>query len=182
MGETLWSVDSTAFRWINSGTSNSLFDAVMPVVTDVRYWYIPYILLFVLLIWKGGTRGRWCALLLAITVAIADPLSSRFIKEWVMRIRPCSFLDSVNLLVACGGGKSFPSSHAVNNMAAATIIGYFYRKYWTLAVGVAVVISFSRIYVGVHYPGDILGGWLIGAGVGAGVIAVARRWKTTINN
>lgn len=169
---TFYAIDSTAFRIINDGMANPVFDVVMPIVTEVKYFYVPYILLFAFLIWKGGTRGRWCALLLALTVLVADPLSSRVIKEEVMRIRPCSALTDVRLLVPCGAGKSFPSSHAVNNFAAAVIIGYFFRRTLPYALTITAVIAFSRVYVGVHYPGDVLGGAVIGAALAGLVLAV----------
>ena len=170
MFNSFYAIDSTAFRLINDGMANPVFDLILPFLTEVRNFYIPYALLFILLIWKGGPRGVQCALLLAITIAIADPLSSRVIKEEVTRIRPCHVLDGVRLLVPCGAGKSFPSSHAVNNFAAAIIIGYFFRKSLPYALAFAAVIAFSRVYVGVHYPGDILGGAMIGAGVAGGVV------------
>jgi len=184
MSNPLYAIDSTAFRFINGELANPVLDAVMPFVTDVHNFYIPYALLFILLLWKGKARGRWCALLLAVTVLATDPISSRVIKELVMRVRPCSALDAVRLLAPCGGGKSFPSSHAVNNFAAAVVIGYFYRRAFPWALAVAAVIALSRVYIGVHYPGDILGGAAIGTGMALLVIwcwkrlrdAWGRRW------
>jgi membrane-associated phospholipid phosphatase len=177
--QTLYAIDSTAFRFVNDGMANGLFDVVMPFLTDVRNFYIPYAILFIVLLWKGGPKGRWCALLLALAVLIADPLSSRVIKEIVLRMRPCQVLSDVHLLVPCGAGKSFPSSHAVNNFAAAVIIGYFFRRALPYALVIAAVIAFSRVYVGVHYPGDVLGGGAIGAAV-AGLLLWGweggRRW------
>lgn len=171
----LYSADSTLFRAFNSGAANPVFDVVMPFITEVRNFYIPYAILFIVLLWKGGTRGRWCALVLALTVLVADPFSSRIIKEEVMRIRPCTALDGVRLLVGCGAGKSFPSSHAVNNFAAAVVISYFFRSALPYAFAIAALVTFSRIYVGVHYPGDALGGAAIGAAV-AGVMILLWKW------
>ncbi len=174
MSNPLYAIDSTAFRFVNGGLANPVFDVVMPFITDVHNFYIPYALLFILLLWKGKARGRWCALLLALTVLVTDPISSRVIKELVMRVRPCSALDAVRLLVPCGGGKSFPSSHAVNNFAAAVVIGYFYRRAFPWALAVAAVIALSRVYVGVHYPGDIIGGAAIGSAM---ALLVVWCWK-----
>lgn len=162
--------DTYLFHLLNRDIANPVFDVIMPIVTNVRYFYVPYVLLFVVLIWKGGSAGRWCAAALALTVLISDPLNSRVIKEMVMRIRPCATLSDVRLLVPCGAGKSFPSSHAVNNFAAAAVIGYYFRKYIPVAYFVASLVAFSRIYVGVHYPADVVGGALIGTFVAAGVV------------
>lgn len=181
MFEALYSADSTAFRIINQEMANPLLDAVMPVVTEVKYFYALYAVGALLLLWKGGARGRWCVLLVLLGVLISDPLSSRVIKEWVERVRPCQALDGVRLLIGCGAGKSFPSSHAVNNFMAATIIGYFYRRAIPYALAIAFVIAFSRSYLGVHYPGDLLGGAVIGAGVAAALLLLwgwaMRLWK-----
>jgi len=180
----LYPADSTLFRVVNSGMANPILDVVMPVLTEVRNFYVPYAILFIALLWKGGRRGRICALLLALAVLAADPLSSRVIKEMVMRVRPCSALEDVRILVGCGAGKSFPSSHAVNNFAAAVVIGYFFRRALPYALAVAATIAFSRVYVGVHYPGDVLGGAIIGSAT-AGLLLLVwngarnlrRRWS-----
>ncbi len=177
----LYPADSTLFRAVNGGMANPVFDVLMPAITDVRHFYIPYAILFIVLLWKGGRRGRWCALLLGLTVLLTDPISSRVIKEAVLRVRPCSALDDVRLLVGCGAGKSFPSSHAVNNVAAATIIGYFFRKAIPYAFAVAGLVAFSRVYVGVHYPGDILGGAVVGGAMAALVLLIWSRGRALWN-
>jgi len=154
---------------LNGAISNPVLDPLMPFVTDVRHWYPVYVVLIGGLLWKGGKRGRWCAATLLVGVLISDQFSSFYLKEWVARIRPCHAMDGVNLLVGCGSGKSFPSSHAVNNAMAGTVLWMFYPRYGMLAASIALVVSFSRVYVGVHYPADMLGGWCVGIVVGAGV-------------
>jgi membrane-associated phospholipid phosphatase len=167
MIESLYSLDLWLFYLVNHGTANPVFDVVMPFITNVDRFIVIYVIALGLLLWKGGSRGRWCVLLMLLTVAIADPLNSRIVKEAVGRVRPCSALPDVRLLVPCGAGKSFPSSHAVNNIAAAVIVGFFYRRVWLYFLGYAVLVAFSRVYVGVHYPADVLGG-----GVEGGIIAL----------
>jgi undecaprenyl-diphosphatase len=73
----------------------------------------------------------------------------------------------VHLLVHCGGGKSFPSSHAANNFGAATILTYFYRKIAWIFFSLAALVAFSRVYVGVHYPFDVLAGAILGMAISA---------------
>ncbi|MFH1050937.1 MAG: phosphatase PAP2 family protein [bacterium] len=134
----------------------------MPFVTELKNWYIVYIILFFWLFWKGGKNGRIAALVLILTIVITDQINSMVLKELFGRPRPCVTLDNINLLVSCGAGKSFPSSHAANSFAAATILSFFYRQYKFAYFTIALVISFSRVYVGVHYPADVIAGGLIG--------------------
>jgi undecaprenyl-diphosphatase len=81
-------------------------------------------------------------------------------------VRPCNALPDVNILVNCTGSFSFPSSHAVNNFAVAMFFGILFPNYRKLLLIIAGVIAFSRPYVGVHYPSDIIGGGLYGALIG----------------
>jgi undecaprenyl-diphosphatase len=180
MIEYITNIDIFLFRFLNSGIANPVFDIVMPFITNLKYWYPVYIILIVGLLWKGGKRGRICVLALLITITVSDQLSSSIIKELVGRLRPCHILSDVRLLVPCGGGKSFPSSHAVNNFAAAVVLFYYYRKYTWLYFSLAGLVAFSRIYVGVHYPMDVLGGAFIGSAVAVIMIYIIESMKKII--
>ena len=170
MMEFLYQLDLSTFYFINQTLSNGVFDVVMPAITNVKHFYPLYALLFIILLWKGGNRGRWCALFLVIAVAVADPISSRVLKEEIGRERPCRKLHDVHLLVNCGGGKSFPSSHAVNNFAGFIVFASFFSRFAWIWLIMAVSISFSRVYVGVHYPSDVLAGAVIGMIIGGLVV------------
>ena len=80
--------------------------------------------------------------------------------------RPCNALSDVRLLVGCTKSFSFPSGHATNAFAVATYLSYNYRRYFPCFFFMAVIIAYSRIYVGVHYPLDVASGALVG-GIGA---------------
>lgn len=167
----LYSIDVAVFHFINGTLANPVFDVVMPVLTDINktlYGKVIAGLIWLLLIWKGGNRGRIVAILLVPLIFFSDQLSSSLIKKLVARPRPCHIIGetpvvaNIRLLVDCGSGFSFPSSHAVNNFAAASLFAYFYRK-WTWAFATfASVVALSRVWVGVHYPSDIVGGAVIG--------------------
>lgn len=171
MADFLFTIDLGLFRFFNGTLGNPVFDAIMPVVTDLNQtWYGRTIIAgaWLLLLVRGGKPGRAAALLLIPLVVLTDQVSSSLLKKWVMRPRPCHVVDGVpvvdgiRLLVGCGGGYSFPSSHAVNNFSAATLLAYHFPRWRSYCFGWAAVVAFSRISVGVHYPSDVAGGALLG--------------------
>ncbi|GAB1370386.1 phosphatase PAP2 family protein [Candidatus Kapaibacterium sp.] len=162
MPEIIQNIDTWLFYAINNGWSNSLFDKIFPFITEVESWIMIYLFGFYFLFFKSGRTGKITAVTLILTIIIADQFSSSFLKEIFGRIRPCHVLGDVNLLVGCGGGKSFPSSHAVNNFAAATVVTYFFKKNYLPFFAIAALVALSRVYVGVHYPIDIIAGSILG--------------------
>lgn len=156
------SLDRQLFLLINVKLANPLFDLIMPFITNKRNWYIPIGISWILLMWKGGRNGRIVALLIVPVLILSDQASSSWIKPIFSRLRPCKTLENIRLLVRCGSGHSFPSSHATNISAVFTIFIYFYRKYTAIWVTIILLVGLSRIFVGVHYPLDVLGGFLIG--------------------
>lgn len=169
MIEALLHVDVWLFYAVNHGWSNPVFDAIMPVITNSRYWLPVYILGCLYLVVRQGGKGRWCTVTLVGTVVLLDQASAHFLKEAIGRLRPYDALGDVIQLVGSGGG-SFPSNHAMNNAAAAVILSAFYPSLRPLWWSIAVVMAFSRVYCGVHYPSDVLGGMALGALVGWGVV------------
>lgn len=135
----------------------------MVAITTREYWLAPLAVTWILLIWKGGARGRAAAVLVLLAVGLTDWTIARLIKPEVGRLRPCHELENVRLLVSCGGKHGFPSSHAANSFAAAITLAYFYRRYAGIFLSFAFLVGFSRIVVGVHYPGDVLTGFLWGS-------------------
>lgn len=164
--ETLLGIDLYLFKLFNQAFVNPVFDVIMPIITKEKYLLPVYAIALFILIWKGGRRGQIVALLLIITVVISDQFSSSVIKNLVGRLRPCHELIDVRLLITCGSGKSFPSSHAVNNFAAAVLLSGFFKRYWYVFVSIAIIIAYTRVYCGVHYPSDVIAGAIIGAMIG----------------
>lgn len=175
MIDFLASADQWLLRFINSTLSTPVGDVLWPLITDydrllpVR---VILVLAWVALLVRGGTRGRTAALLLIPLLLCTDQLSSSIIKPLVARPRPCHLLDGrpmvegLRLLVPCGSGMSFPSSHAVNNFGVATLFARYYPRWIWPLYGWATLVALSRPAVGVHYPSDILGGAAIGTLVG----------------
>lgn len=181
-------IDESLFTFFNGTLGNAVGDAVWPVITDYdRILPVRLLLvaLWVLLLWKGGRRGRTVALLIIPLLVITDRISSGVLKDLFARPRPCHSVDGdpimqgIRLLVDCGPGKSFPSSHAVNNTALAVLFSrYFSRWRWAFFLW-AGLVAFSRIAVGVHYPSDVIGGALVGAFL---AMVVIRSWELLEKN
>lgn len=160
--EILFNIDKSLLYFLNTTLANGLFDRLMPFITEQKHWNLVYLLLLVILVWKGGWKGRAAALALIIGVGLSDYINSHILKELFSRLRPCHTLTDIRILVDCGPGKSFPSSHAVNNFTMAMIGAGFYREYRWILFSTAALVAYSRVYVGVHYPFDIIGGAVIG--------------------
>jgi undecaprenyl-diphosphatase len=177
VNDFLLELDRSLFYFCNQSMRNWLFDVVFPFLTDLNRKPVALVIvgiLWVLLLLKGGRHGRIAALLLVPTIVLSDHLSSSVLKFIIERARPCHELANVHLLVGCGSGYSFPSSHAVNNFAGALVLSYFLPR-WTWAFfSFAALVAFSRVYVGVHYPSDIIGGAIIGMIIGAAVLTSFR--------
>ena len=159
MIDLLYSIDVALFHFLNHTIANVVFDVVMPFLTDLNKILVGRLLaavVWILLLVKGAKKERIVALVLVPLLFFTDQLTSQILKNIFLRPRPCHEIDgvrlvaNVRLLVDCGSGFSFPSAHAVNNIAAATYFSYFYRK-WTWAFFTfAGLVALSRIYVGVH--------------------------------
>lgn len=170
MIQELLQIDKALFYLFNVKIANPVFDVLMPFITKDINLRIFLALVWIGLLIFGGKKGRIVAILLIPAIAISDQLSSHIIKPLVGRIRPCHELEHVRLLVGCGSGLSFPSSHAVNSFTVATLISRFYKKYSAYLFLFAFLVSFSRIYVGVHYPADVIAGMIIGVVIGFVVV------------
>ncbi len=180
MLETLASADRALFERVNGAWQNGLFDRLMPFLSSDGNFKVLFVIVFVLLLVFGKRRERWAALLVIPLIALSDQLSSHFLKDAFHRVRPCHVLEHVHLLAGCSGSWSMPSSHAANSAAAAVHFMFFYRR-WRIPLGLtAFAVGYSRCYVGVHYPADVLVGFLAGGASAAVIQAIYRtvspRW------
>src|SRR6266536_2048446 len=162
--EWLLKLDIDVFRLINETGSNPLFDKIMPFISGNALFYPAIVILGLLLIWKGRSRGIICILMLALSVGLCDGWICRLIKEVVARPRPFLMLSDVHCLIGKGGSFSMPSSHAANWFAAVMVAAVYYRRSLWFTLPLAMLVSYSRVYNGVHYPSDVLVGGLLGAG------------------
>ena len=170
MLEWLNAIDHTLFYFFNGTLANPVTNVIMPVVTSDMLLRVLYGLAMVLLLWKGNARLRWLVLFSAIALLMSDQLSSGFLKPLFARPRPCHVLTDINLLVGCGGGRSMPSSHAANAFAQAALFSLAARQTRWYLWAFAAVVAISRVFVGVHYPFDVLAGALLGMAIGFAVV------------
>jgi undecaprenyl-diphosphatase len=159
----------TLFKKINLDWSNSAFDVLMPVLRESIVWVPLYLFLAVFAYQNFGKVGIYWMLGAIATVCISDLVSSGFVKNYFNAPRPCrdSFYDyTVNLLInRCPGSGSFTSSHATNHFAFAgfTFFTLGHVVKWTRWLFLwAFSICYAQVYVGVHYPIDVVGGTLLG--------------------
>ncbi|MFH0921876.1 MAG: phosphatase PAP2 family protein [Fibrobacterota bacterium] len=180
MLEHLFALDRALFFLIHRGLANRFFDLIFPVITNGVFWIAPAIL-GAALFWKQDPRRAPRVLLLALLlITVTDPLSSRAIKSQFKRFRPCdprAGLENVHSLIGTRTSPSFPSSHAVNSFALASFFAFLYPRRRVITTGaiIAALVGFSRVYVGVHFPGDVAAGALMGVGLGLGFAVLAKK-------
>lgn len=176
----------TLFHLINTGWSNALFDIIMPMVRSKYIWMPLYTFISAFLFFNYRNHGWKFLILLIVVVAISDSVSSQLIKKNVERMRPCNNTEVLVIeRVDCGSGYSFTSSHAANHFAIATmlIFGMVRRRWLKWAViAWASIVCLAQIYVGVHYPLDVIGGALLGVCIAWGTFELSTRWGWTLSD
>lgn len=172
MLEQLQHIDTQLFVAINSGIQNNMLDLICPFMRKQSNWNILYAVMGYLLYERYRLKFLWILGCAGLLVLVSDQLSANLIKNTVQRLRPCNnpeLKEQVRLLVHCGGGYSFISAHATNHFAIAIFISSFYNELkWAKPVALlwAGLIAFSQVYVGVHYPLDVLTGATLGLTLG----------------
>lgn len=167
-------LDHALFYKINAVWTNPVCDAIFPFVRESVFW-IPLYLFLLVFIWMNfGLRGLYWAVALICTASLCDIISSHIIKENILRIRPCRdpiLGGDVRFLVKyCPMSSSFVSSHATSHFGVAMFLFQTLRRHTSSWLGLffawAAVISYAQVYVGVHFPGDVLAGTCLGLGIG----------------
>ncbi len=176
---TIQSLDTQLLFLINHGAASRLFDVLMPALSDRGYLLVlPFLFgMFLRGVRQKDNKGKsylptaiWGFLIACCAVFLAG-WAEDVIKDAVARVRPCRALEGLRLIVACPGSFSMPSGHAISSFAFAVPLFYLTREYiamlWRLyPLILASLIAFSRLYLGVHYPTDVLAGAVLGAVTG----------------
>lgn len=163
-------LDTEILRTINSCHAPAL-DWLMWWISDRLIWIPLYLTLAAMFVIKlGWVRALVVIGLTLLVIGLTDQVCASMIRPYVERLRPSNLENPINTSIHIvngyrGGRYGFPSCHAANTFALAIFLSLFYRRrYLTISlVGWSLVVSFSRVYLGVHYPGDVIIGSLIGA-------------------
>ena len=173
MLEQLIALDKEIFVMINQGMTNPFFDWLLSILRNMYTWIPLYLFIIIFTIKKYKKEGVAMIIALLLNFGISDWVSSSWIKNSVERIRPCNDIElreDINVRVRCGSGYSFTSSHATNHFVLAVILSVLFYRRWKHVVWISLIwaalISLSQVYVGVHFPGDILAGALVGSTIG----------------
>lgn len=171
--QKLEQVDHWLFHKINAVMINPLFDSIMPFLRHGTHWAPLYLFFGVFVLLNFRKTGGWWILFFIVTIALTDMTGTYIFKHNIERLRPCSpsWSFPVRLLLErCAGGYSFISNHAANHFGMATFFYITMRpifgKWAMISLLWAAVIAYAQVYVGVHFPSDVLAGALIGSCVG----------------
>ncbi len=163
-------LDTQAFLWLNS-IHNDFFDPIMLWISGRNSWFPMYAIIIGCIIWLQKRKSIGILLMIIFSVIISDQVCSSILKPLIHRFRPChepTIQHLVHVVGNCGGQFGFCSSHAANTFALITCLVLLFGKQFS---GIkylyiwAIIVSYSRIYVGVHYPLDVI------TGAGIGVLA-----------
>lgn len=172
MMETLIQWDKSLFRFINQSLYSDAMDTIMHYISERWFWFPVYLLLIIYLVYLFRRRALWIIAATLLLIASSDLISAKVVKPLVQRHRPCraeaNLGFSVRILPGAGCSEyGFVSSHASNSFGMVVFFGllFYKRNKWWMWGGLvwASVIGFSRIYLGQHYPSDIVGGAILGA-------------------
>jgi len=184
------SIDVWLFFLINRSGQNAFFDVYMPFMSDLRNFYIPIVLLLLYLIIRKSIKTRTVAVAIILLIGMSEWVSSDLLKPAFNRPRPYHSLSHVHYYdrmaktwnvtpelkeTIRGRSLSLPSSHATNIFAAAFFMTFFFRRLWPVCYIIAVSVGYSRVYLGVHFPFDVLLGAIVGTLCGTLLAWLAHR-------
>ena len=172
--ERILPFDTWLLTHINQDWSSPFLDSICPYLRETRFWIPLYLFLVIFVTTNFKAKGWWWVLGLVVVAAVSDIISSKLIKQNIFRTRPCGDLEVMHLIRFfvnyCPQSSSFTSSHATSHFAQAVFAFMTLRpvigKWAFLFFLWAFLIAYTQVYVGVHYPFDVICGGLLGSGIG----------------
>ena len=157
----IFKFDSSILLWIQDNVRSDFLTPIMKVITHLGDKGILWILVTLALLWYYKTRKLGVRCMVSMVIGLV--ITNLILKNWVARIRPYELIQGLECIVKKADDYSFPSGHTTNSLACAWVIFRRAPKKWGVpALILAILISLSRLYVGIHYPTDVLGGVVIG--------------------
>ncbi len=174
------SIDQALALRINRNWSNGALDFICQHIRETYFWLPMYLFFIVFATLNFGKKGWLWVLAAVVTLSVTDQVSSNLIKNHFMRIRPCRdplLADQMRFFISyCPGSSSFTSSHAVNHFGFATFtyrtLGPWLQPWSKLLFVLAAMVCYAQVYVGVHYPIDVMAGSLVGVALGYGMSVI----------
>ncbi len=193
----IYELDKSILFFFNETIKNGFFDTFFVFMSDKRsvFYFVPLAALIIYIMYKKNGRpalkkAMTAIIIAGIAVGISDLFAARVVKPIFARSRPCQVLEGLNfwrvrseIWVITDGISSFRSSfsfysnHASNSMAAAAALSLFYKKMTAVFIPISLFIGISRMYLGMHYPSDVVTGWIFGAAIGYMMFCLSRRYS-----
>jgi undecaprenyl-diphosphatase len=169
----LYTLDRGVFLVVNLTLQNQVFDLLMPILSDKRIGLLLAAGIVPCLLLRYGRRA-WPAIGLAVLAIALSDLGSGLLKHAIQRVRPCHVIAEVHLLAGCTRSFAMPSNHASNMFALAGVLAPLLPGSRSAALILAAAVAYSRMYLGVHYPTDVLAGAAWGLALGYTLARIAK--------
>ena len=170
-------IDTALLRLVNLELTHPLLDRFIPWFSYLDVWKIPLIFFLLFIVIKERLKGVVIVIGLGLTILLSETMSTTVAKELIDRVRPCHIHEWVRLIEGyCPKSPALPSSHATNIVAAITFLSFFFPRWLFVMVPFAFLVGYSRMYLGVHYPLDVIGGVILGAGCGWAVFTILKQF------